>query len=211
MYNSQVEIDLIEFRNQSLNHSSVACKRKNFFENLMLGSNDLFDANLWKSNLKFVQEKEDFVNTDIEHRETIRDNTQHNMERLFFQMKKIVETVRRTSMSKERLKKYTSFVTRHDEDVKRLTNTNIKLGESTLKINALMEERHRLEVFSMNDLIEMKKEKEYFMKCFALLRDRYELDMSNDRKLMRYLMEKTNAVTTVIFVIIVVLIKNNQS
>lgn len=175
----------------------VACKRENFFESLLLGSNNLVDENLLQLGLRFDEQKEDYVNADIERREGIRDRTQHTMERLFMQMKKVVETVRRTSMSKDRVKEYKRFVDRAEQDTASVAKTQKRMEEAMLQINSLSEQRHRLEVLSMNDLIEMKKEKEYFMKCFALLRDRYESNMSNDQKLMRYLMEKTYSATTV--------------
>lgn len=197
MYKEQVEIDLTNFRKLSVDQDLVACRRKNFFENLMLGSNNLTDEKLIQLKLKFDEDKEDFVNSDIERREGIRDNTQHNMERLFTQMKKIVDTVLRTSMSKERLKEYSKFVLRYKHDLDGFAKTSKKLEEATHEVGILKDELHRLEVMSMNDLMEMKKEKEYFMKCFALLRDRYEQEMSDDQKLMRYLMDKTYSATTV--------------
>lgn len=197
MYDGQLEVELSDFRKQCGDNKLVECRRKHYFENLMLGSNTLVDEHLLQLTIKFDAEKEDFVNTNVERRETIRDSAQHSMDRLFAQMKRIVENVRRTSMSKDRLKEYSRLVARNKQDNVSFAHIQKRMDEAMVKIGALKEERHRLEVLSMNDLIEMKKEKEYFMKCFAILRDRYERDMSNDQKLMRCLMDKTYLVITV--------------
>lgn len=200
MYHDEVEERLRRFHKKCTDKNVQFAEHKSFFESIMHASNIISSNNIDATEVEFNAVKDELCNHIVEKTDTMRSSILHSMELLYRQMRRIIEQTCRTSMTKSRCIKYNRFVNRENHDEIILEQNGIDIEKANTLLADLKEERRVKQAETMRDFIGIKREKAYFLECFLTLRNRYEIDMKGDQKMMRSLMDHTYKSITVIFV-----------
>lgn len=173
------------YRNDYNMHRSVNLCRQNFFESILIGSNELSSQILNQTDISFCEISEECTNKSVEKRELLRDTSIKRMQKLFDQMRHTASLFRSTSMSPNRVRHYREFVRIHEKDEHQIRKNVAIFAKMHSTEMELMRQRNQLELDSMVALENLNQEKQYFMTCFVLIRGIVEGEIDKDEKMSR--------------------------
>lgn len=166
-------------------HKSVDLCRQNFFENIIIGSNDLSVAAHDQLHKEFVSRSLACTTFNVEKLEDFRDESVNSMKRLFDQMRETVSFFRSTSATPPRIRRYMKWIRAQVTDEKEINQDNIDWDKLQSLQITLMRQRNKLELQSMVELENLQQEKELFRQYFATMRRIVEGELERDEKKTR--------------------------
>lgn len=198
MYEHDVEQILDEFRRECIFHERVTERRKTYYENIMHGTNVITFNAFDQMEKKFLFEKEDSANHNIECRENFRESICNNMNKLFQQMQNVVAIIRENSMTDERIKIYKILEAREQLDSKQIEKSRRNTKQYMEEIDLANQKLIEIENENLLKVSDYKCEINYFAGCFSIMHEQYDVDIKYDNVALRFLVVQSYQTSTML-------------